>query len=538
MPPGERDPKAELLRRQKEAADRLRQDVLGSDGWLENPYYKTFARQLGGEPKPVDRAEVLDACLASDVVYLAEFHAVEACQTYAAELLRALAAGPGSLFLGVEFLYTRQQPLLEARQSGALDDENFLRRIHYREEWGYPWSGYRALLDCARDLGVPVHALDVPPRGGYEGLVRRDKHAARRIASLLASGPDRRALILFGETHLAEGHIPASVRTRLSRIGLRKRSVTVFQDSDLAYWRLVGSGKSPPDAARVRERTWTVFHGTPLAKYEAYRQVLERWRGDVPQEEEVDLTPAVHHLIGVLLEWIGIRPERHRLVHQAGWAEALEDAFPEVYSGPDAAELLAPILEEHGRTEEDVVESVRRFRESGALYDSRSNTMFLERYYPGRASGEGARFLRAALTGRLFLSPTGSEDPAHRAYGAAYGEGLAYLGTRLVDPASRFIVEKRPPADGEIERWMSRHLEVERSGRWNPPEDLLEPLRGSRRLSRELAERLGRHLGEILYRRVLSGRLAAGGLRKLFSRPFLPEQAPGTVLRLLRQDRG
>ena len=35
-----------------------------------------------------------------------------------------------------------------------LVDEAFLRRIHYREEWGYPWAAYAELLDRARFLGV------------------------------------------------------------------------------------------------------------------------------------------------------------------------------------------------------------------------------------------------------------------------------------------------------------------------------------------------------------------------------------------------
>lgn len=532
--PREKGPEETLLHRQKEAANQLRLETLGSDDWLENPYYKAYERELLACPEPADRQEVLAACLNADIIYLGEFHAVEACQAYAVDLLQALAAGPGQVVLGVEFIYTRQQHLLDARQAGEMDDESFLRRIHYREEWGYPWSGYARLLDCARDNNVPVHALDVPPRGGYDGLKLRDRHAARRIARLLKSESVDKALILFGEAHLIRQHIPGAVRKRLSRYGIHRKPVTVFQDPDAMYWRLVESAGSHPEAARADESTWAVFHGSPLAKYEAYRQVLERWQGDVPHEEEVDLTPAVHHLISVLLDWMEIRPDRHRLVHQAGWAEALEDAFPEVYSGPDAIDLLAPVLEEHGRDKEDVADGVRLFQARGALYDSRSNTLFLERYYPGRAAGEGARFLRAALTGRLFLSADSAADPADRAYGSAYGEGLACLGTRLVDPASGSLADEDLAADSVVTDWLLAHKELERSRRRTPTEEFLEPLRGSRVVSRTLARHLGRRLGESLYQRVLSGRLDARGLRKLFARPLAMEQAPGLVLRLLR----
>jgi uncharacterized iron-regulated protein len=79
-------------------------------------------------------------------------------------LLEELASRRG-VVLGVEFVYTRQQAILDRRQEGAIDDRTFLRRIHYREEWGYPWDGFRDLLDRARALAVPVVALD-RPRGG------------------------------------------------------------------------------------------------------------------------------------------------------------------------------------------------------------------------------------------------------------------------------------------------------------------------------------------------------------------------------------
>ena len=65
-------------------------------------------------------------------------------------------------------------------------------------------------------------------------------------------------------------------------------------------------------------------------------------------------TPAVHHLIGVLAGSIGIRPERRRVRHRAGWSEELVDAYPEVYGGAEASELIESILVEHGRSPEEV----------------------------------------------------------------------------------------------------------------------------------------------------------------------------------------
>ena len=356
-----------VLARQRAAADKLRREVLGADGSLMYPYFRGLRRQLRTFRRPLELEAIFDACREADLVYVGDFHAVPAFQEFAGELLTHVARGKGKVGFGVEFIYTRQQRLLDRRQAGLIDDETFLRRIHYREEWGYPWSGFRRVLDTARGQGVRVFALDSAPRGGFGGLRRRDDHAARNIAGLVRSGVVDRLVVLFGESHLSRDHIPRKVATQLGRTGHDVRQISVFQDPDEVYWRLASEEGPVPRAVQIDDDTFAVFHGNPLTKYEAYRQVLERWREDVPAEEEVDLTPAVHHLLAVLLGYLELEPSRFRLHHRGGWSEDLADAFPEIYSGPDGQMLLAGILAEHDRTPDEIGEARQRLAVHGAM---------------------------------------------------------------------------------------------------------------------------------------------------------------------------
>jgi hypothetical protein len=84
---------------------------------------------------------------------------------------------------------------------------------------------------------------------------------------------------------------------------------------------------------------------------------------------------------------------------------------------------------------------------------------------------------------------------------------------------------------------MAAHVRLEGGRRLKPGEDVLEPLRQSRELSRKLARDLGRRLGEQIYQAVRAGEMDSRKLRELFRRPFLAEQAPGRILRLLRSTR-
>jgi hypothetical protein len=287
---------------------------------------------------------------------------------------------------------------------------------------------------------------------------------------------------------------------------------------------------------RIDPATYAVMQISPLEKYEAYRQVLQRWQEDEPHGEEIDLTPAVHHLIGVLLGWLGIRAEQRRVRHRAGWSEELIDAFPEVYSGGEAAGLLQPIMKEHGRTAQETAEARRLLAARGAFYDPRSNTLFLTRYLPGAAAGEGARFLRAALTGRLFVAADDfADDPAAAAYGSAYNEALAYLGSRLIDPTSDYLGSGgAATAGGPV---LEAHERFEESRRVEPPKEIRDQLGRSRPLRRRLARQLGLRLGAALHRGVRRGELDRRALRRLFTRPLVPGTTARYVIGLLRQTR-
>lgn len=515
----------------------MRRELLEGNGWLAHPYSRAFERGLRDYECALSKGDVVAACALADLVYLGDFHAVPAYQVYAAELLEALARRVPRLLLGIEFVYTRQQGLLDRRQAGSLDDDEFLRRIHFESEWGYAWEGYRGLLDRARELAVEVHALDAPPRGELSTLRRRDEHAARRIVELLERRPDARMLVLFGETHLARAHLPRRVKDGLKAVGLERREIVVLQNPDRVYWSAASRGVALPQAVRIDESRCAVFHTSPLVKYESYRQVLARWTADEPGEEEVDLTPAAHHLIHELLQWLGIRASRRRLKHRAGWTDDLVDVLPEVYAGGTARELLGPILDEHRRSAEEREEARRLLELRGALYDSRSNTLFLRGYLPGPAAGEATRFLRAALTGRLFIAADDfAAEPAAAAYAAAYNEALAYLGSRLIEPASDYLSEDDgAPADAEeFERWLALGRRFETSRASVPPPELRERLGSSRPLRRALARDLGRRLGALLFEGVRSGALGPPELRRLFTRALDARQAVRFTTRLVR----
>ncbi len=533
------DPGRRILARQRQAAERVRREVLGADGSLRHPYFRALGRRMRDYERIVDTPDVVTAAALADLVYVGDFHALPACQRFAADLIEQLAKRAGRVALGIEFAYTRQQAALDARQAGRMSDREFLRTIRFREEWGYDWSGYRELLDRARVCGIPVHALDAAPRRGFAGLERRDQQAARRIAAIVAGDVPTCLVVLYGESHVAPEHLPRRVKRLLKQAGVERREIVLLQNPDRVYWRVLERENALPSAVRIDRATYAVFHTSPLEKYEAYRQVLEHWAGDGAADGAADLTPAVHHVIHGLLAWLGIRAGRQRLRHRAGWTDDLADALPEVYTGAEARALLAPVLRESGRSPQELGEARRQLARRGVLYEPRANAMFVVRYAPGPVAAESARFLRAALTGRLFIQPDDfSADPAEATYGAAYTEALAQLAAQLVDVQGVAGTTDPAAAQGAAARRFARaiaaHRSYEDSTAALPPPGLVERLRRSRALRRAIAASLGRRLGDALVDRLRQGDLEPQDLRRLFTRPLDPNHASRTIVRLLR----
>jgi uncharacterized iron-regulated protein len=233
--------------------------------------------------EPADSATLpqLVAKLAGErVVYVGETHTALADHQVQLEVLRAMAAQPGELAVGVEWFQHPFQPVLDDYLAGRIDEAELLRRSEYYERWRFDYRLYRPIMQFARDNGIPVLALNAPreltraissvgidgldaeqranlPDGydfddsayadklrqvflqhaGGSGDFRRflevqltwDERMAQGAAEYLNGSPERRILVLAGRGHIAgRGGIPNRV-TR--RTGLHGATIATYDPS-------------------------------------------------------------------------------------------------------------------------------------------------------------------------------------------------------------------------------------------------------------------------------------------------------------------
>ncbi len=277
-----------------------------------------------------------------------------------------------------------------------MDEEEFLHRIRYRQEWGYDWNGFRQIFEVARMNGIPVIGIDCEPRNGFRFIRRRDNYAAEKIVDIKIHHPDAKIFVVIGESHLAPSHLPARVKKAMGRAAKRTRSVVVLQNLEEIYWQLAENGKEQEEVVSLGEDRFCVFNTSPLAKYESYRQTIEKWRED-DDGDYIDLTPTTYRMIDTLLRFLRI--DKYTTCVQDGGSSCIEylvDQYPEVYSWEDAP-IFRKMLQRAGISKRESQGILKHVQQHGSYYSPRINAILIGQFNLVHGGEETAHFVNLCL---------------------------------------------------------------------------------------------------------------------------------------------
>src|SRR6202047_145097 len=242
----------------------VEREIRAQDSHSRRKYLREFNQAFRSYDSVLDSQQMQNALHAADVVLIGDYHALPVAPRYAASLLEQRAlAGDRPVVLGVETIFARDQHILEEWWRREIDESELRQRIRFDLDWGYDWTPFHELLVAARDHGEAVYGLDCMPRENLRKIGARDRHAAAKIAEVRLRHPDAVIFILFGESHLAPGHLPREVHQFLPAATV----LTVLQNIDALYWRAAGERLDKVEAVRVNDDVLCVFNATPLEKY-------------------------------------------------------------------------------------------------------------------------------------------------------------------------------------------------------------------------------------------------------------------------------
>ena len=302
----------EVTALKREAVRRIQSDIGEIHPSPTRKYIHEFSREFESFESVCTPNEISNEIRQANLVWIGDYHALPASQNYVVALLKELANTGEKPALAVEPVFARHQKVLESWLSGNISEQDFLDRIRYYEDWGCDWAGYKSIFDTARELQIPVYAVDCHPRNDMRSISRRDQGVARQIAKLIDKDPQRKMVVLFGESHLASNHLPARVRALLEKKGIRPKETMILQNVDALYWQLEESGHGEARAVRVRDGCYCVFNATPIEKYESFRQYLHRC---IEEDSSGDWTLVAQTLAEVMMDFLSLKKAEPLVSH-------------------------------------------------------------------------------------------------------------------------------------------------------------------------------------------------------------------------------
>jgi len=470
----------------------VEREIRAHDPSARRKYLREFSHAFRSYQSVLTVQQWQDAIAQHDIILTADYHALPAAQRMAASLFEQRAqAGDRPVVLGVETIFARDQHILEEWWRREIDEIELRQRIRFDLDWGYEWAPFHELLVTAREHGEAIYGLDCMPREDLRKIGARDRHAAHKIAEIRQRHPQAVVLVLFGESHLAPGHLPRALREQLPQESV----ITVLQNVDALYWQAAGEHYERVEAVQVNENVICLFNSTPLEKYESYRLHLSRWGRS--EEEGPDLVPTIYNLVDSLLRFLDINRYSSR---NGAQPKFLVDLMPEVY-GPASETRLRRLLTRVTGEEKKIENMLQGAEEQGSVYLPVVNAFFVREFQMMYAAEEAARFLHHACRG-LPLHRNGHSEATRgqrdRFYARTLEHALAYFGSRVLYPA-------RPSAnedDGELSSMAC--------------DKLVQAALHDRDRFDGLSFRLGYALGSKLYDAYLEGRVSRRAARMFF----------------------
>ncbi len=430
-----RDLRGELAELHHRLGQTLQQELLrtvpeGPSG-IE-AYQAEYERSVSVDPLAATWRQFLRNAQDTQILYLADYHTLPDSQLASIEVARRVLGRRRPLALALEMVQARHQESLDRFLSGDLTEAAFLRRIQYDKTWGFAWDTYRDVLRFARKHRIPAIAINCDLRRKDGHLRRRDRFAARLIQRWTEAHPDKCLLVLCGELHLAESHLPADVDRTLARSGQTRQRLILYQNSEQVFWKVAErwpTGRT--ELFSLGPEKYCLLSAPPIRKL--HSQLHWHEAGQPGFGDDVDYAHWISWLAQVLADFFEID------------ASLLDEFVTYSSDDPDLVDNLSAI---HRIPREGIADLSAAAEVGASAYDPQRRLALV-----GRPDLNHLAWIASAVLGHRLESGgrIAVRTPRLQFYVRVLQATFAHLGAKLVNPFMRSWNARF------FERYLSRH---------------------------------------------------------------------------------
>ncbi len=387
---------------------------LGAESKDISNYRKKYEADLRKKWSISSSEELLKALDAASMVLLADFHPLQQSQKSHLRLLKKLTHDR-PIALGLECLFIEDQVKVDKFIQGKLGEQEFLKSIQWKKKWGFAWEHYRPLFVWAKENDVQVFALNRSNTSKRTQLRSHDEWVAKRLRDLFTSEPlkDHRWIVIYGDLHLAEAHLPANLKANIPILNRRGQLVKVFQNPEKIYFDLLKNEKEADvDVVRWSQSSFGLINVPPWVKWQNYLLYLEQTYDLELDDETTDNTDHIAQYVKLLSKEFQIE---------------IDESDLSVYSAQDDG-LWKLIESGLDKNEGELVELM--IEEERSFYLPQLNLAYLSRFSINHAAALAMLYLNFK-TAQIRVWKMKLPSDFKR---LIWLEALSYFGSKVINP--------------------------------------------------------------------------------------------------------
>lgn len=399
------------VRIRKDLFQRVKNQVynyLGEDDAALKKYRTAYENDFKGSFELSSRDQLLSEIRQKKIVLIGDFHALRQSHKSHLRILKSIR-NPSSLVVAVECIFCENQDVLDQFLNGNLSEKDFLKKVEWKKNWGFPWDWYKPLFRWAIKNKVRIVGLNSKIFSRNDDLFKRDGFAAKILVGLCKDKNYSQIFVIYGDMHLAKGHIPY----QLSKKGISKdKQLVIFQNPDEIYFKLLQRHQDlSVDIVRLDSNTFCLSNVPPWVKWQNYLLYLEK-NHDLNFKEDVDPTDYVGSYFDIISDELGIKGNRN--------AFSIETASNSLLWNRLSLKL--------GQTNLSLIESV--IKQGRSIYIPSLQMGFLSQMSVNHAAGLAMNILYQQFSNSRQLVLLSSSD----FYKLIWLETINYFGSKMINP--------------------------------------------------------------------------------------------------------
>lgn len=282
------------------------ESILGQETKELKSYREVYDKELSKLSwQAVDKRYLFARLKTADIVLVGDFHAQKQSTRGFLRVIRKIKT---PFVIALECLSISDQKFTDLYLAGEISEKDFLTKIAWKKNWGFPWENYRPLFKWAQQNKIKIYGIN----GGSEvkTLKERDKISAEAIKRIASLNKKHKIFVQYGDLHLASMHLPKVLKKILPKFD----QCIVYQSPEVLYFKIMENQKElSTDVVRLSQNKWALNGLPPWVKWQDYLLFLESGYDKKIKLHDVDPTDTVADTVDFLARSFGLNLDKSSL---------------------------------------------------------------------------------------------------------------------------------------------------------------------------------------------------------------------------------